>query len=345
MNRVSPTTEWTGLKLADVVVEAVLEKMEMKREVFAKLDRLTRPDAVLATNTSSLSVTEMAAATQHPERVLGLHFFNPVPKMPLVEVVRTDQSDDQSLATAAALAAKLGKTPIIVRDAPGFLVNRILIPFLAEAMVMASEGVGIEQIDHATKQWGMPMGAFELLDEIGLDIAQHVLKSLAGSLGDRVPMTPGLQTALERGWLGKKRGLGFYRYEKNAKGKDAPIHAEMEELIRGNAAPATVTDEEIQWRLVLPMINESARLLADGVIESTDAIDLASVLGLGLAPFRGGLIRFADSIGTDAIVQKLDDLSRRHGPRFAPAELLRQLAQVHKPMSEFTTVQHVPVEH
>ncbi len=345
MNRVSPTTDWTGLKLADVVIEAVLETMEVKREVFAKLDRLTRPDAVLATNTSSLSVTEMADATLHPNRVVGLHFFNPVPKMPLVEVVRTHHSDDQSLATAAALASKLGKTPIIVNDAPGFLVNRILIPFLAEAIAMAGEGVGVEEIDRATKQWGMPMGAFELLDEIGLDIAHHVLKSLAGSMGQRVPVPATLQKALEHGWLGKKRGLGFYHYESKAKDKNAQVHAEMSELIRGSAAPKTVSPEEIQWRLVLPMINEATRLLAEGVIDSTDAIDLATVFGLGLAPFRGGLIRYADSIGSDLIVQKLDALAQQFGQRFTPSELLRQLAKVHKPIKDFASVMHVEVLH
>ena len=237
MNRVVPSTQWTGLHLADIVIEAVVEKMPLKRDVFAKLDRLVRPDCVLATNTSSLSVSEMASATAHPGRVVGLHFFNPVPKMPLVEVVRTGQSDDQSLATAAGLAAKLGKTAVLVKDAPGFLVNRILIPYLAEALALASEGTSIVTIDEAMKKWGMPMGPFELLDEIGLDVSAHVLKSLAGQIGpDRVPPSPAIDKALEKGWLGKKSGTGFYTYGKK-KGAKPQLNAELAAMVTGKPPP------------------------------------------------------------------------------------------------------------
>src|SRR5688572_2408604 len=185
LNRVSPTTEWTGLELADLVIEAVLETMEAKRDVFARLDRLTRPTAVLASNTSALPIADIAQATLHPERVVGLHFFNPVPKMPLAEIVRAAHSDDASVATAIATAVRLGKTPVVANDATGFIVNRILVPYLAEALAMAGEGVSIRDIDDAMKRWGMPMGVFELLDEIGLDVAAHVLASL--SAGNPAP--------------------------------------------------------------------------------------------------------------------------------------------------------------
>jgi 3-hydroxyacyl-CoA dehydrogenase/enoyl-CoA hydratase/3-hydroxybutyryl-CoA epimerase len=197
-----PTTEWTGLELADVVVEAVLETIEAKRDVFARLDRLTRPHAVLATNTSSLRVSEMAQATLHPERVVGLHFFNPVAKMPLVEIVRGAHSDPASLATAVALAVRMGKTPVLVGDSPGFLVNRILVPYLAEALAMAGEGVPIRAIDDAMKSWGMPMGAFELLDEIGLDIASHVVKIARPARRLRLPTSRRCSTAqrIASGW-------------------------------------------------------------------------------------------------------------------------------------------------
>src|SRR5260221_4683823 len=203
-NRVSPTIDWTGLHLADLVVEAVVENLDAKHEVFARLDKLTRADAILASNTSSLRVADIAQPTAHPERVLGLHFFNPVNKMPLVEIVRAPGTDDASLATVVALASRLGKTPVLVNDATGFLVNRLLIPHLAEALVMATEGVSIPLIDEAMKRWGMPMGPFELLDEIGLDVAVHVLKSLSHVQSHPVALPPAIEQAVAQRWLGKK---------------------------------------------------------------------------------------------------------------------------------------------
>jgi 3-hydroxyacyl-CoA dehydrogenase/enoyl-CoA hydratase/3-hydroxybutyryl-CoA epimerase len=330
-NRVAPSCEWTGLGLADIVIEAVAEQMDVKRSVFSRLDALTRPDAVLASNTSSLSIAEMAKATKHPSRVVGLHFFNPVPKMPLAEVVRGLESDDRALATAAGVALRMGKTPLLVKDAPGFLVNRVLIPYLAEALRAATEGIAIPTIDRAMKDWGMPMGPFELLDEIGLDIAAHVLRSL----GDQSAMPSGLEKAITSGWLGKKTGQGFYVYPSGRKrGVEPRLNSEMVGLLV-NTASEPVSDEGIQWRLVLPMVNEEARLLSEGVTNSTDAIDLASVLGLGLAPFRGGLAHFADTTGTDVIVRRLNELATQHGPRFSPAPLLTRLAEEHRPLSQF----------
>jgi 3-hydroxyacyl-CoA dehydrogenase/enoyl-CoA hydratase/3-hydroxybutyryl-CoA epimerase len=351
-NRVAPSTQWTGLELMDIVIEAVVEKMAVKKEVFAKLDAAVRPDCVLATNTSSLSVTEMAEATAHPNRVVGLHFFNPVPKMPLVEVVRTSHSDDQSLATAAGVAAKMGKTAVLVKDAPGFLVNRVLIPYLAEAVAMASEGTSIIAIDDALKRWGMPMGPFELLDEIGLDVSDHVLKSLGEQIGNRVPTSPVLEQALSRGWLGKKSGRGFYIYgDSKKKGQKPPLNQELATMLSGNPpaspdalVPAPADLEAIAWRLVLPMANEAARLLEEGVVDSTDAIDLATVLGTGLAPFRGGLSHFVDAVGTDAIASKLQELAVKHGARFEPEPLLRDLANARLPLTDFAKVEHHQVE-
>ena len=339
MNRVSPTVEWTGLGLADVVVEAVAESMDVKREVFAKLDRLCRPDAVLASNTSSLSVTEMARATTRPQRVVGLHFFNPVPKMPLVEVVRAEKSDERSLATAVGLSSQIGKTPVLVKDAPGFLVNRVLIPYLAEALAMAGEGASIEAVDAAMKKWGMPMGPFELLDEIGLDIGAHVLRSLGDQLEVKLAVPPQMSKAQERGWLGKKGGTGFYVYgdakSKKKKKKEArpAVNHELAALL-GEGRSYRPTEEEIQWRLVLPMVNEAARLLGEGVTDSADTVDLATVFGTGFAPFRGGLARFADSVGAEKIVTRLDKLAEQHGARFRPAGALKPLAAGRRPMSD-----------
>jgi 3-hydroxyacyl-CoA dehydrogenase/enoyl-CoA hydratase/3-hydroxybutyryl-CoA epimerase len=305
-NRASPSIEWTGLGLADLVIEAVVENIDVKRDVFSKLDRLTRPDAVLATNTSSLSVTELARATKHPHRVVGMHFFNPVKKMPLVEIIRTADSDNTALATTIAVTARIGKTPIVVGDAPGFVVNRVLIPYLREALRIAEEGTPVPQIDEAMKRWGMPMGPFELLDEIGLDVAAYVLKSLVHNGGaDAVP--PALKQVIERGWLGKKSGRGFYIHPKQTRrgaAKQLQPNQEVLNLIQPQARQADIKKEKpaaaaeaIHWRLVMPMVNEAAKLIEERVIESTEALDLATVLGLGLAPFRGGLVQFATAAG------------------------------------------------
>lgn len=333
-NRVSPSTEWTGLQLADIVVEAVLETIEMKREVFSKLDHLVRPTCILASNTSSLRIDEIAQATLHRERVIGLHFFNPVPKMPLVEVVRGAHSDDQSLANAIALVARMGKTPVLVSDAPGFLVNRILVPYLAESLIMAGEGVPITAIDDAAKRWGMPMGPFELFDEIGLDIAAHVLKPLSGG----APVPPNVLATFERAtqmkWLGKKSGRGFYVHDTKKKRNATP--AVNEELVRvlNSGSPAQGLDvESIQWRLVLPMVNETARVLEDRVTGSTDTVDLATVFGIGLAPFRGGIVQFTNTVGTGQIVRRLNELASKHGERFAPATPLRDAANRNAPLA------------
>jgi 3-hydroxyacyl-CoA dehydrogenase/enoyl-CoA hydratase/3-hydroxybutyryl-CoA epimerase len=332
MNRVSPSTDWTGLHLADLVVEAVVENLDAKHDVFARLDGLVRPDAVLATNTSSLRVADIAQATAHPSRVLGLHFFNPVNKMPLVEIVRASQTEDGALATALALVNRLGKTPVLVNDATGFLVNRLLIPHLAEALVMASEGIDITQIDQAMKQWGMPMGPFELLDEIGLDVALHVLKSLSHVQVHPVALPPAIEQAVAQRWLGKKSGKGFYVHSGKRRRSSKPmVNEELVRLLATNPVRTAPSEEELQMRLVLPMVNEAARTLAEGVITSADDIDLATVLGLGFAPFRGGLAKFAEDAGLAEIVTRLDRLATEHGPRFAPTDLLRQLADAHRP--------------
>jgi 3-hydroxyacyl-CoA dehydrogenase/enoyl-CoA hydratase/3-hydroxybutyryl-CoA epimerase len=254
--------------------------------------------------------------------------------MPLVEVVRADKSDDASLATAVALASKIGKIPVLVKDAPGFLVNRVLIPYLAEALVMAGEGVSIPHIDETMKKWGMPMGPFELLDEIGLDIASHVLQSLGAHMDPPLAASPAVGAALGRGWLGKKSGKGFYVYDSKKKSAKPALNHEMAALIAAGKPALTVPDEQIHWRLVLPMVNEAAKLLDEGVADSADTVDLATVLGLGFAPFRGGLARFADSVGSDKVLAHLEELAAKHGPRFAPAAALKPLAAGKKPMAE-----------
>ncbi len=338
MHRLSPTADWTGLELVDCVIEAVLETIPAKKEVFARLDQHTRPDTVLATNTSSLSVAEIATAVAKPGRVVGLHFFNPVSRMPLVEIVKGPQSHNPSLATAGAVAARMGKVPVLVNDSPGFLVNRILIPYLSEAFAMASEGIPLPTIDQAALHWGMPMGPFELTDEIGLDVAAHVLRSLTSVGQAQVPAA--LQKAVENGWLGRKTKRGFYLHDKEKRGDgDLELNADMTALLHPGPTPTTLpSQQDIEWRLVLPMVNEAAKLLREGVVDSTDAIDLATVMGLGLAPFRGGLARFMDTTGSTQLVQQLQTLAAQHGTRFDPSPLLLELAAANLLFSKFATL-------
>ena len=349
LHRVSPSVFADGtdnqitaanreLKLVDIAIEAVAENMDVKSGVMAKLNRLTRPDAILASNTSSLSIGELANLTDKPHRVVGLHFFNPVPKMPLVEVVRTPHSDDRAVAGVVQLALRIGKTPIVVADAPGFLVNRVLIPYLAEAMIMACEGSSIVAIDRAMKQWGMPMGPFELLDQVGLDVTVSILKALRKGL-EHIVVPSGIDegfVALERGWLGRKSGRGFYHYPANGKTKRPTVNTKLTQTLakanRSNGRASQANDADTADRLTMPMINEAARLLTEGVTDSTDTIDLATVLGLGLAPFRGGLVHHAESVGLGNIVERMEELARNYGPRFAPVEALRQVAQNQEPM-------------
>jgi len=343
LNRVTTCHDWTGLESADLVVEAVIERMDIKREVFGKLDRLTRPQCVLASNTSALSVTELARCTGNQRRVVGLHFFNPVPKMPLVEVVRTPDAGPAALATAIGLAVKLGKTPILVNDAPGFIINRVLMPYLAEALLLAEDGLALPFLDTAMRHWGMPMGPFELMDEIGLDVTAMIIEALAGPLAGRISAPAMLKTAMERKWLGKKSHKGFYIYGEGDKRAGPELNKELTSLVGPDAADTGAGDqsaleEQAQWRMVLPMVNEAARLLEEGVVDSTDAIDLATVLGTGFAPFRGGLAQFASATGAAELVRRLRELSEKHGPRLAPARLLVDLAAAQRPLSEFAAV-------
>ena len=266
--------------------------------------------------------------------------------MPLVEIVRTADSDAEAVATAAALAARMGKTPVLVGDAPGFLVNRVLIPYLAEALALAAEGTLIPAIDEAMKDWGMPMGPFELLDEIGLDVAVHVLRSLNEQTGSPMTIPSGFERAIERGWLGKKSRIGFYHYPDKKHPPEPQLNQELSTALTDGHRGLQLTSDRkaIQWRLVLPMTNEAARLLDEGVTDSTDAIDLATVLGLGFAPFRGGLARFADSVGADELVARLAALAVRLGPRFEPAPLLKRFAANRRMLAEFRELKRQAAE-
>ncbi len=324
MGFISTTIEDTGWKHVDLVIEAVVENLEIKHEVLAALERRMGERAVFASNTSSLPISDIAARALHPERVVGMHFFNPVHRMPLVEVIAGRRSSPEAIATVQALAIKMGKIPVIVRDGPGFLVNRILTFYMNEAMRLLAEGVRIETADGAMKSFGMPMGPFEVLDEVGLDTAKHVGEVLKAGLGKRVGGDNALLEALVlAGRLGKKNGRGFYRYHD---GRRTSPDGDVYGLV-GAPAPREIPLETLQERMVLAMVNEAAYCLEEKVVREPRDVDVGMVMGTGFPPFRGGVLRHADAVGIPVVVDRLSRLAEAHGERFRPAESLQTMVR------------------
>jgi 3-hydroxyacyl-CoA dehydrogenase / enoyl-CoA hydratase / 3-hydroxybutyryl-CoA epimerase len=335
---IAPTLDYSGFRRTDLVIEAVVENLDVKRKVLAELEGQVRENCVIGSNTSSLSISAMASVLRRPERFLGIHFFNPVERMRLVEIVRGAATSDLAVVTAFDLAKRLGKVPVVVGDCPGFLVNRILMPYLGEAVILLEEGYTIEILDRAMLNFGMPMGPIELLDEVGLDVANHVSRILAAAYGDRVQTSPILERLVNSGRLGRKNGLGFYRYLSGKRRMDRDVLATIADLPPSISVPAGGKAAEsadhapsvavnLQERLVLPMINEAARCLMEGIVSSPADIDLALVLGIGFPPFRGGLMRYADAIEVGAIVERLTALAAEGRPRYSPAPLLADMAR------------------
>ena len=336
MALVQPALEYTGMRRCDLVIEAVVERIEVKHSVLREAEGAVPEGFIFATNTSSLPIGQIAAPARRPEDVVGLHFFSPVNRMPLVEVIRGPRTSETAVATAVALAKRMGKTPIVVGDAPGFLVNRILMAYIGEAVLMVEEGARVEDVDGAMIAFGMPMGPFALLDQVGIDVASHVASVLAAAFGERSPRTTALQILREKGWLGRKSGRGFYVYEGRG-GADAAagegggrppggVNAALYPLISRHER-MRLEPGPTETRLVLPMINEAARCLEAGIVQGPEAIDLGMVLGTGFPPFRGGLMRHADSLGATVVVQGLEALAGRYGPRFMSTRLLMEMAR------------------
>ncbi len=321
--RITTTTDWSGFQDVDMVIEAVVENLEVKRNVLAEFESLAKEGAIFASNTSTLPISDIAAKATHPDRVVGMHFFNPVDRMPLVEVIRGAKTSDQSLSTVAGFARKLGKTVVLCNDGPGFIVNRILGPYMNESGFLLQEGNTIESIDAAMVDFGMPMGPMALLDEVGIDVAAKVGIILKERFGARVQQSSVVGKLYADHRLGKKGGTGLYLYENGKrKGPDPSVYA-----LIGVAAPHPVNRKDAVDRMILSMINEAAVILDEKIAASAADIDLAMIMGTGFPPFRGGLLRYADSLGVPAIVARLEELARQHDSRFNPNDALRRLAQ------------------
>jgi 3-hydroxyacyl-CoA dehydrogenase / enoyl-CoA hydratase / 3-hydroxybutyryl-CoA epimerase len=325
MSAISPALDYAGFATVDLVIEAVVERMAVKKSVLRETEAAVREDTVLTTNTSSLSVTEMAGALERPENFAGMHFFNPVHKMPLVEIIRGESSSDETIATVFDLTRKLGKTPVVVADGPGFLVNRVLTPYLNEAGYLLAEGGSIGEIDEALLDFGMPMVPLRRLDEVGLDIARHAGETMHEAFGERLAPSPALVALQDTDRLGRKNGKGFYVYEDGReRHPDQTIYDDLEAVVGKERKPLPA--REIVDRCVLPMVNEAARILEERIARSPGDVDLAMITGTGFPPFRGGLLRWADTLGTAAVLQRLEQLATLHGARFEPASLIREYA-------------------
>ena len=316
--------DYAGVGRADVVVEAVVERMAVKEAVLREVEAVVGEGAVIASNTSSLSIDRMAAVLDRPERFAGMHFFNPVHRMPLVEVVRGAKTGDDAVETLSALAVRLGKVPVVTADAPGFLVNRVLGPCLNEAGHLLDEGWDARAVDRAWKRFGMPMGPYRLMDEIGIDVMGHAGSTMAEAFGERMAPAAALVALAGSGRLGRKGGRGFYLYEKGReKAFDTSVYSDMKlSSVRAKAKP-----DQIRDRLVLVMINEAARVLEEGVVASAADVDLGMVMGTGFAPFRGGLLKYADDRGVAEVAGAMEALRRTCGSRYEPASLMAELAR------------------
>ena len=316
---------YAGFGRAELTIEAVFEDLAVKQQVLGEVEQVLAPTAVFASNTSTIPITRIAEAARDPERVIGMHFFSPVAKMPLLEVIPGARTSPQTISTAVAFGRRMGKTVIVVQDSPGFWVNRILAPYPNEVGHLLAEGASIEDIDSMAVRFGFPVGPVTLLDEVGLDVAIKVAGVMQEAYGDHIIPAPGpgIAALVKDGRLGRKSGRGFYIYKDGKKrGVDESVYGLLGVHPNGGPRPA-----EILQRLVLGMVNEAARALGEGVVRSPRDGDIGAIFGFGFPPFRGGPLRYADDLGAERVVGDLERLAERHGVRFAPCEVLQQHAR------------------
>ena len=304
LDRLIPDIRGDGVARADVVIEAIFEDIDAKHAIYRDIEARMKPGAVLATNTSSIPLETLASVLKEPDRLVGVHFFNPVAMMPLVEIVKTETSSQETIQNAIAFTQHIGKLPLPVKSSPGFLVNRILMPYLVEAFTLYDEGVAPEAIDKAATDFGMPMGPVELADTVGLDICHSVAENLSAAFGIEVPA--GLKKFVESNKLGKKSGRGFYRYKKGKPIKDNDANLDDQKAI--------------QNRLLYRFLNEAAACLQEEIVEDKDLLDAGIIFGTGFAPFRGGPMNYSLQEGVDSIVQAMTEYAGKYGERFSPVD-------------------------
>ena len=320
--RLHPTVLYVPFDHLDFVIEAVFEDPEVKHGVLRETEETASDDLIFASNTSTIPIAEIAVASRRPENVVGMHFFSPVHKMPLLEVIRHPETSEETVATTVGVGKRMGKTTIVVDDGPGFFTSRVLGPYVNEAVWCLEQGARIEEVDRALKSWGWPVGALTLLDEVGLDVGYHAGRVMLEHFGERLEVPAAFQKMMDDGRRGRKSGRGFYRYEEGEKaGSDETVY----ELLGWE--PAEILSSEIAERCWLQMLNEVARTIEDGVIENPADVDIGVVFGLGFPPFRGGILRHADRIGLDRLVERFRHYADRHGRRFEPADWLVEKAR------------------
>ncbi len=320
------TTADAEIGACDVVIEAVVENLELKRQIYRRLEPQLREHAILASNTSTIPITKLAEGLARPAQFCGIHFFNPVRKMQLVEVIRGKLTSDQTVSTAVAYAKRLGKFPIVVNDGPGFLVNRLLLPYMNESLELLSEGVEIRAIERVAKEFGMPMGPITLYDMVGLDTAFYAGRTMWEAYPDRIHASPILPALVKAGRLGQKSGAGFFSYQ-NKKNRAEP-DSRLNDIIKAYIEPSgkTLDAKTIENRLFLPVLLEATRILEEGIVRDARDVDLGLIFGVGFPPFKGGLLFWADRVGAAKLVERLKPLAEL-GARMQPTKLLLEMAE------------------
>ena len=315
MLQLSGGIDFTSFNHIDVVIEAVFEDLDLKQKMVADIEANAKPETIFATNTSSLPIHKIAEKAERPENIVGLHYFSPVEKMPLVEVIPHETTSEETISTVVALAKKQGKTPIVVKDKAGFYVNRILAPYMNEAAHILLANEPIEQLDGALLDFGFPVGPITLLDEVGVDIGAKIMPILVNELGERFKGPDVFDTLLNDGRKGRKSGKGFYTY----KGKKKEVDKSVYKLL--NLTPESkLSDNDIALRCVLPMLNEAVRCLDDGIIRSPRDGDIGAIFGIGFPPFLGGPFRYMDQFGLKELVEKMNEFASKYGDRYAPCD-------------------------
>jgi 3-hydroxyacyl-CoA dehydrogenase/enoyl-CoA hydratase/3-hydroxybutyryl-CoA epimerase len=323
---ITGSVDYSGFNKADMVIEAVFEDLTLKQQMVADIEANCKADTIFASNTSSLPINQIAANAKRPENVIGLHYFSPVDKMPLAEIIAHEKTSDQTISTTVAFARKQGKTPIVVKDEAGFYVNRILAPYVNEAANLILEGEPIDKIDKALVNFGFPVGPIQLLDEVGIDVGTKISPILEKELGERFKAPKAFDKLLNDGRKGKKSEKGFYLYGKAAKKGKKAVDESVYQLL-GITPASSLNDEEIAERCVYMMLNEAVRCLDENVVRNARDGDIGAIFGIGFPPFLGGPLRYLDSLGAVNVVNKLNTWATRHGDRFKPCKALVAMAE------------------